>query len=86
MTKPRPITDKDRRAVRRHAAGRTRNEIARKLKRSPSTVSKIAKDQGLTFDRGPEVIAATEARRIDLAARRVDLAHRQHEDAEKLRE
>ncbi|MER8086603.1 helix-turn-helix domain-containing protein [Streptomyces sp. NPDC094048] len=82
----RPITETDRRAVRRHhAAGMSRNEIARKIKRSPSTVSNIAKEAGLTFDRGPEVVAATEARRIDLAARRVSLAEQLHEDAEKLR-
>lgn len=84
---PRPITETDRRAVRRHhAAGMTRNAIAKKIKRSPSTVSNIAKDAGLTFERGAEVVAATEARRIDLAARRVTLAETLHEDAEKLRE
>ncbi|MFE4328720.1 helix-turn-helix domain-containing protein [Streptomyces sp. NPDC056831] len=86
MTKPRPITETDRRAVRRHhAAGMTRNAIAKKLNRSPSTVSKLAAELGLTFDRGAEVVAATEARRIDLAARRVTLAETLHEDAEKLR-
>jgi hypothetical protein len=65
----------------------TRNDIARKLKRSPSTVSKIAAEcePPLTFERGAEVVAATEARRIDLAARRVSLAETLHEDAEKLR-
>ncbi|WP_405561905.1 helix-turn-helix domain-containing protein [Streptomyces sp. NBC_01180] len=83
----RPITDKDRRAVcRHHAAGMARNEIARKIGRSPSTVSKLAAEAGLTFDRGPEVVAATEARRIDLAARRITLAEQLHQDAEKLRE
>ncbi|MFF5642079.1 helix-turn-helix domain-containing protein [[Kitasatospora] papulosa] len=82
----RPITEKDRRAVRRHhTAGKTRNAIAKLIKRSPSTVSNIAKDLGLTFERGAEVVAATEARRIDLAARRVSLAEQLHEDAEKLR-
>lgn len=82
----RPITDTDRRAVRRHhAAGMTRNAIAKKIKRSTSTVSNLAKELGLSFERGPEVIAATEARRIDLAARRTLLAEQLHEDAEKLR-
>ncbi|MGW7197233.1 helix-turn-helix domain-containing protein [Streptomyces chryseus] len=82
----RPITETDRRAVRRHhAAGMTRNAIAKKIKRSPSTVSNIARELGLTFERGPEVIAATEARRIDLAARRATLADELHQDAEKLR-
>lgn len=83
---PRPITETDRRAVRRHhAAGMTRNAIAKKIKRSPSTVSNIARDLGLTFERGAEVVAATEARRIDLAARRITLAEDLHQDAEKLR-
>lgn len=83
----RPIDAKDRAAVKRlHKQGKTRNDIARAIKRSPSTVSKIAAELGLTFERGAEVVAATEARRIDLAARRVALAESLHQDAEKLRE
>ncbi|MFJ3867898.1 helix-turn-helix domain-containing protein [Streptomyces nigra] len=82
----RPIDAKDRAAVKRlHKQGKSRNDIARAIKRSPSTVSKIAGELGLTFERGPEVVAATEARRIDLAARRVTLAEALHQDAEKLR-
>ncbi|MFH8345026.1 helix-turn-helix domain-containing protein [Streptomyces sp. NPDC018045] len=81
-----PITDADRNQVRRlHAAGKTRNQIAREIGRSGSTVSKIARDLNLSFERGPEVIAATEARRIDLAARRQQLAEMLHQDAERLR-
>lgn len=83
----RPITDNDRAAVRRlHAQGKSRNDIAREIKRSPSTVSKLAAEADLTFERGAEVVAATEARRIDLAARRIQLAELLHIDAEKLRE
>jgi hypothetical protein len=82
----RPIDAKDRAAVRRlHKQGKTRNDIARAIKRSPSTVTKIAKELGLTFERGAEVVAATEARRVDLAGRRVHLAEQLHQDAEKLR-
>ncbi|MCR8576173.1 helix-turn-helix domain-containing protein [Streptomyces sp. Isolate_219] len=82
----RPIDDRDREQVRRlHAEGKTRNDIAREIGRSPSTVSKIAGALGLTFERGPEVVAATEARRIDLAARRAQLAEQLHTDAERLR-
>ncbi|MFC8584213.1 helix-turn-helix domain-containing protein [Streptomyces sp. NPDC057217] len=82
----RPITEKERGQVKAlHAEGMSRNDIARKLKRSPSTVSKIAADLNLTFERGPEVVAATEARRIDLAARRQALAETLHQDAEQLR-
>jgi hypothetical protein len=84
---PRPITAKDRAAVRRlHGEGMTRNDIARKLKRSPSTVSKLAAEAGLTFDRAAETAVATAVRSADLAARRADLAARLHDDAERLRE
>ncbi|MFF0894727.1 helix-turn-helix domain-containing protein [Streptomyces sp. NPDC003278] len=83
----RPITARERKRVRElHAAGKSRNDIARALKRSPSTVSKLATEQGLTFERGAEVAAATEARRIDLAGRRIALAEQLHQDAERLRE
>jgi hypothetical protein len=82
----RPIDNKDRAAVRRlHKQGKSRNDIARAIKRSPSTVSKIATELGLSFERGAEVVAATEARRIDLAGRRVTLAEQLHQDAERLR-
>lgn len=80
----RPITETDRRAVRRHhAAGMTRNDIARKLKRSPSTVSKLAVEMGLTFDRAAEVATATAVRKADLDARRTEMAHRLHDVAER---
>ncbi|MEU8805045.1 helix-turn-helix domain-containing protein [Streptomyces anthocyanicus] len=82
----RPITDKDRAAVKRlHAKGTSRNDIARAIKRSPSTVSKIAGafDPPLTFDRAPQVEAATVARKADLAARRAEMAERLHDTAER---
>ncbi|MFI9203323.1 helix-turn-helix domain-containing protein [Streptomyces sp. NPDC053048] len=81
-----PISDADRDAVRRlHAEGKSRNDIARTIGRSGSTVTKIARSLDLSFERGPEVVAATEARRVDLAARRQQLAEALHEDAERLR-
>ncbi|MGZ9931954.1 helix-turn-helix domain-containing protein [Streptomyces sp. NC-S4] len=73
----RPITDQDRAAVRRlHAQGKARNEIARNIGRSASTVSKIAAafDPPLSFDRAAEVETATRVRRADLASRRAELA------------
>ncbi|GHC44416.1 MULTISPECIES: helix-turn-helix domain-containing protein [Streptomyces rochei group] len=80
----RPITDKDRQAVKRlHAKGTSRNDIARAIKRSPSTVSKIAAELGLSFDRAPQVEAATVARKADLAARRAEMAERLHDAAER---
>ncbi|MFF5501250.1 helix-turn-helix domain-containing protein [Streptomyces roseolus] len=84
----RPITDADRRQVRElHAARKSRNEIARILGRSPSTVSKIAAqcEPPLTFDRAEQVEAATRVRTADLAARRAALALDLQGDAEKLR-
>lgn len=83
----RPITDDDREQVRTlHAQNKTRNEIARMIKRSPSTVTKIARELDLTFDRAGEVAVATEVRRADLAARRAALALALQDDAEQLRE
>ncbi|MGC9536584.1 helix-turn-helix domain-containing protein [Streptomyces sp. UG1] len=84
----RPITDKDRRRVRElHTAGKSRNEIAREINRSPSTVSKIAAAFAppLSFDRAPQVEAATRVRTADLAARRAALALALQSDAERLR-
>lgn len=56
-------------------SGLPRNEIARKHKRSGSTVSGIAKQAGLTdaFDRS-EIKNATEARQADDHAKRAQLA------------
>ncbi|UUN29438.1 helix-turn-helix domain-containing protein [Streptomyces sp. FIT100] len=80
-----PITDADRDQVRRlHSEGKSRNEIARTIGRSGSTVSKIARELDLSFERGPEVVAATEARRVDLAERRARFAESLHKSAERL--
>ncbi|WP_405204407.1 helix-turn-helix domain-containing protein [[Kitasatospora] papulosa] len=84
----RPIDDNDRAKVRElHAAGETRNAIARAIGRSFATVSKIARenDPPLEFNRAGEVAVATEVRRADLAARRAALALDLQSDAEKLR-
>ena len=80
----RPVTDEDRKAVRElHAEGLPRNEIARRLNRSGRTISAIAVDLGLTFDRaGTE--AATRARAADAKARRADLIDRALTRAEAL--
>jgi hypothetical protein len=82
----RPITDEDRRRVKAlHAAGRNRNQIAKEIGRSGSTVSKIAAELDLSFDR-EAAKAATEARVADAKARRVDLMHALLDDAERLRQ
>ncbi|MFF9284855.1 helix-turn-helix domain-containing protein [Streptomyces griseosporeus] len=80
----RPIDDTDRRRVRElHTKGKSRNDIARAIKRSPSTVSKIAAELGLSFDRAAEVEAATNVRKADLAARRAAFAERLQDIAER---
>lgn len=80
-----PITDRDRNQVRAlHADGCNRNEIARRIGRSPSTVTKIARELGLTFDR-TKTKAATAARVADAKARRAYLAALLIEDAHRLR-
>ncbi|MFE1070986.1 helix-turn-helix domain-containing protein [Streptomyces sp. NPDC058783] len=80
----RPLTAKDRAAVKRlHGKGMSRNDIAREIKRSPSTVSKLARELGLSFERGHEVEAATVARKADLAARRAAFAERLQDIAER---
>lgn len=85
MGKPRPITETDRQRVRDlHAVGRNRNQIAKELGRSGSTVSKIASELGLSFDR-TAVKAATEARVADARARRSALMLDLLGDAQRLR-
>ncbi len=72
-----PITDRDRTEVRRlHAEGKSRNAIARAIGRSASTVSKIAKAEGLRFEGGARVAPATEARQLDLAEQRRQIVAR----------
>ncbi|WP_457028095.1 helix-turn-helix domain-containing protein [Kitasatospora sp. P5_F3] len=84
--KPNPVTAAEHTEIlRRHAAGETRNGIAREMHRSGQVISRIVAEAGHTFARSGEVVAATQARRIDLESRRVDLAHDLHRDAERLR-
>jgi len=86
-TRGTPIGPEDHDAVRRlHAEGKSRNAIAREIGRSGHTVSKIAAQLGLSFERGEMIRAATEARIIDGRARRAALALALLEDAERLRQ
>ncbi len=81
-----PITDEDRRRVgEHHAAGKYRNAIAKEIGRSGSTVSKIASELGLSFNR-EATAAATEAKVIDAKAKRADLMNKLLDDAERLRQ
>lgn len=68
------ITDDDRKRVRAlHAAGLGRNDIARQMGRTGSTVTKIADELGITFDRAA-ARAATAALRADSRERRAALS------------
>jgi len=79
-----PVTDETRADVRRlHAEGLGRNEIARRLSRSPRTVSVICEEAGLTFDRTATAVA-TKAASIDARARRMDIIDRLYSQAERI--
>lgn len=85
MAPGRPLTDHDRDQVKAlHAEGCNRNEIARRISRAQSTVSKIARELGLTFDR-TRTAEATKAKVADAKARRAELAALLLEDAHRLR-
>lgn len=58
-----------------HAAGHSRNEIARKTGISAGSVTNICRQSDRAFDRS-ETKRATEARQIDLAAARIRLAEK----------
>lgn len=60
------------RAIELIRGGMARNAVARELRIAPSTVTKIAQDENLTFDRGPTA-AAVAARQLDMKARRLEL-------------
>ena len=81
----RPVTQADRDQVAAmHADGKSRNEIARALGRSPSTVSAIAQELGLSFGR-ERTAAATAAKQADNRARRARLAAEMLDDIARLR-
>lgn len=81
-----PLTTAERAKIRKlHGEGKGRNDIAKALKRSGDTISKAAADMGLSFSRGPEVAAATEAKVADARLRRAELVLGMIEDAHKLR-
>jgi hypothetical protein len=68
-----PVTDAERQRVAElHAQGKSRNAIATDLGRSGRTISKIAAELGLTFER-TRTAAATAAKKVDGAARRAQL-------------
>jgi hypothetical protein len=74
MAQGRPVEDSLRaRALELIQAGTPRNAIARELQIAPSSVSVIARDAGLSFDRANQTASATAARQHDLKVRRLEL-------------
>jgi hypothetical protein len=74
MAQGRPVEDAVRaRAIELIKAGTPRNAIARELQIAPSSVSGIAKAEGLTFDRASDTASAAAARAHDLKVRRLAL-------------
>lgn len=82
---PGPVRNDERARVRElHADGKSRNEIARELGRGVATITRIAKAEGLDFDR-EQTKQAVAAKRLDSKARRADLAALLLDDAHRLR-
>lgn len=67
-----------------HGRGESRNAIARAVERSPGVVSKVVHTAGLSFERAGEVVAATEAKRVDNAVRRASAVGRLYDLADHL--
>lgn len=79
-----PITEAERaRIVELIRAGRSRNDIAREVGRAAGSVTKIARDHGLEFDRSATQ-AATAAVKVDNASRRERLIAAMYDNAERL--
>jgi transposase-like protein len=84
---PKPLSQAKRNAIIRDIkAGKPRNEIARHHGVSGSTVTKLAKDSGLTdaFDRS-QTENAVRARQFDARAARAQLVRDLYEDAQRFR-
>lgn len=76
MPRGRPVTDETRsRLLQALREGMTRNAASREFGIAAATVTKIAKAEGISFDRA-KTAAAVEAHRIDLAASRQLLAEK----------
>lgn len=84
MPKPTP-PQKRQQVIKLHAAGHTRNQIAKQTGIAPATVTKICQQENLTFNRD-HTRAAVAAKQIDAKARRAELRELLLEDAHKLRQ
>jgi hypothetical protein len=80
-----PLTQAERDRIRElHTQGRSRNAIAAELGRGVASISRAAKDMGLSFDRRATQ-AATAAKVIDAKAKRVAEMNALLDDAKRLR-
>ncbi|WP_100811774.1 helix-turn-helix domain-containing protein [Microbacterium sp. BR1] len=74
MARGRPVEANVRmRAIELIKSGMPRNAIARELSIAPSSVSRIAAEEELSFDRANQTASATAARQHDLKVRRLEL-------------
>ena len=62
------------------------NAIAKRLKCSPSTVSRWAKAEGLSFKDRAQTATATAVREFDMAAARIRLAEKMTKNADKVQD
>ena len=86
MPKPPPISDEERdNILLLHSQGVPRNEIARRVKRSPPSVSRVVHDAGLVFS-DTRAAEASQIKAQRLKERREKLAEKLLGDAEQLRE
>ncbi len=86
MAATNPLTPAERKRIAKlHGEGKTRNDIARALGRSASTITKACRALGLSFDR-TATKAATEAKVADAKAKRADIMNGLLDDVQKLRD
>lgn len=85
MPRAKPITAEERALVRQwHAEHVSRNEMCKRLGRGGKTISRIATEEGLSFDRTGSLAVATAVKKADAAERRARLQLDSLEAAEKL--
>lgn len=86
MASNNPLTKRELDRIRAmHGEGKTRNDIAKALGRSASTITAACNKMGLSFDRS-KTKAATEAKVADARAKRAQLMNDLLDDAERLRQ
>lgn len=78
-----PLTEAEQaRILELHAEGTSRNDIQRQTGIGAGTISRVVADAGGTFERAPEVIAATRAIQVDHKVRRQAIVDRLYRRSE----